>query len=196
MAPVRRRMFTFASVVSLLLCVATVVLWVRSYFASDSLIVTHHSSPYIGLTWRHHRIVRAYRLMQTTIEAGRGCIGIDTSMEEFQELAPAPLLKTEWGLSQSVSVWPTGNSLTERLGFAFIRDTAGAHHVIFPLWPLVLMLLILPMVREGQSIRRRHRQASRRCVTCGYNLTGNTSGVCPECGTAVQPQEAKINFSS
>jgi hypothetical protein len=23
------------------------------------------------------------------------------------------------------------------------------------------------------------------CVACGYNLTGNASGVCPECGTAV-----------
>ena len=22
-----------------------------------------------------------------------------------------------------------------------------------------------------------------RCVSCGYNLTGNVSGVCPECGT-------------
>lgn len=25
-----------------------------------------------------------------------------------------------------------------------------------------------------------------RCQKCGYNLRGNTSGVCPECGTAVQ----------
>jgi hypothetical protein len=23
------------------------------------------------------------------------------------------------------------------------------------------------------------------CTACGYNLTGNTSGVCPECGTAI-----------
>lgn len=23
------------------------------------------------------------------------------------------------------------------------------------------------------------------CTACGYNLTGNTSGVCPECGTPV-----------
>ena len=24
-----------------------------------------------------------------------------------------------------------------------------------------------------------------RCKQCGYNLTGNVSGVCPECGTEV-----------
>jgi hypothetical protein len=29
----------------------------------------------------------------------------------------------------------------------------------------------------------------RYCDTCGYDLTGNVSGVCPECGTAVQGVE-------
>ncbi len=27
------------------------------------------------------------------------------------------------------------------------------------------------------------------CDGCGYNLTGNTSGVCPECGTAIKLEE-------
>ncbi len=25
------------------------------------------------------------------------------------------------------------------------------------------------------------------CTSCGYNLTGNLSGVCPECGTPIPP---------
>lgn len=25
------------------------------------------------------------------------------------------------------------------------------------------------------------------CIACGYNLTGNVGGVCPECGTAIRP---------
>lgn len=28
------------------------------------------------------------------------------------------------------------------------------------------------------------------CQTCGYNLRGNTSGVCPECGAAVDRSES------
>ncbi|MCB9850952.1 MAG: hypothetical protein H6817_09650 [Phycisphaerales bacterium] len=28
----------------------------------------------------------------------------------------------------------------------------------------------------------RKRRISGRCTQCGYDLTGNTSGVCPECG--------------
>jgi hypothetical protein len=35
-------------------------------------------------------------------------------------------------------------------------------------------------------IRRVYGSASRGCCpTCGYNLTGNLSGMCPECGTPV-----------
>jgi len=29
------------------------------------------------------------------------------------------------------------------------------------------------------------RFGCRICVPCGYDLTGNTSGICPECGAAV-----------
>ena len=25
------------------------------------------------------------------------------------------------------------------------------------------------------------------CTNCDYNLTGNTSGICPECGTPISP---------
>jgi hypothetical protein len=28
-----------------------------------------------------------------------------------------------------------------------------------------------------------------RCASCGYDLTGNVSGRCPECGEAIQPRE-------
>ena len=31
------------------------------------------------------------------------------------------------------------------------------------------------------------RAAQGRCLACGYLLIGNVSGVCPECGVAVQP---------
>ena len=36
----------------------------------------------------------------------------------------------------------------------------------------------------GTSQRRRHQWAEEgRCLNCGYDLTANQSGVCPECGT-------------
>lgn len=38
--------------------------------------------------------------------------------------------------------------------------------------------------------RRKRRELSRMkgcCVGCGYNLTGNASGICPECGLRITP---------
>ncbi len=32
---------------------------------------------------------------------------------------------------------------------------------------------------------------NRRCGNCGYDLTGNVSGTCPECGCAAKPAEGK-----
>ena len=50
--------------------------------------------------------------------------------------------------------------------------------------PLVSLVGVLALVRA-----RRLRLALRRaglCVQCGYDLRGNVSGVCPECGMPVR----------
>lgn len=36
---------------------------------------------------------------------------------------------------------------------------------------------------------RRFRRRPGHCLKCDYDLTGNESGVCPECGTAIASQE-------
>lgn len=40
-------------------------------------------------------------------------------------------------------------------------------------------------VRQFHRNLRRIRLAQGICHMCGYNLTGNVSGVCPECGEPV-----------
>jgi hypothetical protein len=49
--------------------------------------------------------------------------------------------------------------------------------VIVPLW-CVLVVLAVPTVMLWRSDRRR----PGHCQECGYDLTGNVSGACPECG--------------
>jgi len=60
-----------------------------------------------------------------------------------------------------------------------------------PLWPLALpalpalWVLSRDIVTACRTARRRRRGL---CLHCGYNLTGNVSGRCPECGTPCAPQ--------
>jgi hypothetical protein len=57
--------------------------------------------------------------------------------------------------------------------------------VVVPQLAIVGALAILPL---AMVVKRRRMHALRRigcCGQCGYNLTGNVSGVCPECGTAI-----------
>jgi hypothetical protein len=56
----------------------------------------------------------------------------------------------------------------------------GATALSFPLW--------IPLFAVGALllyIRLRTRPSPAEYCPCGYNLTGNVSGRCPECGTAV-----------
>jgi uncharacterized paraquat-inducible protein A len=51
------------------------------------------------------------------------------------------------------------------------------------LWSLVNALFLRQALHEE---KREARRRSGFCVTCGYDLTGNTTGRCPECGAPIQ----------
>ena len=57
--------------------------------------------------------------------------------------------------------------------------------VSMPLWMVTGGLLVQPALAYIRGpIRRRLRLRRSQCLSCGYSLTGNSSGTCPECGTA------------
>jgi hypothetical protein len=57
-----------------------------------------------------------------------------------------------------------------------------------PLWvvcpPLAALVLLM-------ACRRRRYSADSPCYECGYDLTGNTSGRCPECGASVEKSRGR-----
>lgn len=60
--------------------------------------------------------------------------------------------------------------------------------VEFPLWPVFLLFMLYPGVSLLLPMMRRTWRRNRNlCVTCGYNMTGNTSGICPECAHPAPP---------
>lgn len=66
---------------------------------------------------------------------------------------------------------------TTNLRFAYSR--AQSHHrLAVPLWaPAAVFVLAFGLLH-----RLDRRPKPGHCGSCGYNLTGNLSGVCPECG--------------
>ncbi len=63
--------------------------------------------------------------------------------------------------------------------------------VTLPIWLPVAVFGAYPTLRLIKSLvrRRRRRRNPNNCTNCGYNLTGNVSGVCPECGINIHSAE-------
>ena len=83
--------------------------------------------------------------------------------------------------------WTLGGG---RIGAAQPTIPVRSWTLVLPSRLLLAVLSPLPAVWIGTMIRRfrlyRRRRLNDRthCHTCGYDLTGNVSGVCPECGQA------------
>ena len=60
--------------------------------------------------------------------------------------------------------------------------------VFVPLWSLFLLAAIPTALLIW---RDRRRIPPGHCQKCGYNLTGNVSGICPECGAKIAAWEMK-----
>ena len=110
---------------------------------------------------------------------------------------PTPLVGVgaKWevdGLGFSVS-YVSRVVTTTTSGFPnYIRSPlpTSEHHgarslsLTIPLWMPLLLFAACPTIAFIRGPVRRWRRRKRgECVACGYNLTGNVSGVCPECGT-------------
>ncbi len=93
-----------------------------------------------------------------------------------------------------VAMFAVGETIA-RIGFRNLYwsryHAAGfqCDHLVLPLWLMVIGFCLYPAAIVLRFlIRPRWRRLRHRCIHCSYNLTGNTSGVCPECGTPTVPR--------
>ncbi len=171
-----RRILAAFSIVSLLLCFATTALWVRSYWVSDYLL------------WRSHGWASRY------IAAHRGSLDMMRAQsvpDEFQ-LGHVPIARAH------SPHWSAVSPQFSALGFACYADPDIHHGVIdhlgqrpiplteaiVPIWPFVLLMMVLPGVWLRRICSHRRRVRLGLCLTCGYDLRA-TPERCPECGTVV-----------
>jgi hypothetical protein len=79
------------------------------------------------------------------------------------------------------------------LGFRTIHNVEYGTGWIIPCWFLCAVTSLLPILWVIWLVQHRRtgqKDVNANCRSCGYSLTGNTSGTCPECGTAV-PQRSR-----
>ncbi len=85
-------------------------------------------------------------------------------------------------------------------GFYFKKTAVGmgdrirlATGVGGPVWAASGLLAAYPaLALYCGPVQRRRRRRAGACTCCGYSLTGNTSGICPECGSGTATQHEPI----
>ena len=119
----------------------------------------------------------------------RFTLGADHAMFRLWSTPADPATPYQDGATPGNAAAPDSEKLFERSGLSLRRGGAPFHSWVFafPLWELAALAALLPLLWTRSHLRelRRRRQRLGLCRSCGYNLTGNTSGLCPECGTPV-----------
>jgi hypothetical protein len=182
----RRKLFNVAAAVSLLLCLATVALWVRSHWRSDSL---HYSSA----------LDANLAQTQDAFVSEHGSLAYVRARDEHRSPPPRLTFVPGWSfLSDPADVYDDPRIGMRRggreyLGFGYSARGSTSPRTgpwqrrhsyqkgIVPHWAMALVLAVMP----GRWLLLRWRRrglAPGACAACGYDLRA-TRDRCPECGT-------------
>lgn len=185
-----RFLLALASNVCLVACAVLILLWGRSYFVTEKFWVTRRLPAMLPGEFGDSSTltisqgsVRWLRLRADDVTSPRFSIGWQ---HESLGIDSEPIWPSWWTLPTRTVV---GFHASKQASPAVAFRAVPAHVivVVLPLWSLVLLTAILPFARAARRWRT-SRELDRRvddnfCIACGYDLTGNVSDVCPECGS-------------
>src|SRR4051812_10094305 len=194
-ATMRQRLLTLISVLSLLLLILTAALWVCNYLRYYILVwgktdpVSEFSPIDLGGgKWIIRAPVQDVRYIAT--DRGRIIIG--------RSRVAHPLHGHDWWNAQGLEhhTETTSGQWVPRqksiLSFGSHADGSPAAGLLGsanagPLWSLAALPAVVQLWWMRRWLRRRRlRRHPELCPACGYDLTGNVSGRCPECGRPTQ----------
>jgi hypothetical protein len=178
---VRRVLFTIIAGLSLVLLMATVAVWGRSYFYRD--IVSYVTKDGNG------QIIQSIRGRMDFMSDLDGKSTGSVSHQEDRLSTDAIWnggmsgypVKVEWHLGH---VW---QKYSRYHGFGWPGNGANTgfttNHrlVVIPYWSPAVLFAILPTIWIWRSIKYGHRKSIGHCPKCNYDLRATPSR-CPECG--------------
>ncbi len=168
------------SILSGVLCLVSVLLWIPSYSTGDRLEVEyvredHKVAPLLSVFTFHGG------LFLTDERANPGRWTYDSvrfsSRKIYGPRSPLFLVHFQWRMPSTVIV-------EEADDYLCFTTTA-------PLWLFALVFMIGSAPWPLVALSRLRRRRAARCTQCGYDLTGNVSGSCPECGEALDSARRK-----
>ena len=195
----KRRLLNVLAGLSMLLCLATAVMWVRSYWVVDAWMWQNSSieGDCVTLhTFGFTPLAGVFLFYYSRAES--------TSSHEVEGIRTSPPDRFALFHSQSFRVGPLGFQLTGfyyRSGFSsgltlHGNDPAWAplnKELSVPAWALLFCWALTPMASFrgfAKRLRARKRLASGRCAACGYDLRAHQPGDrCPECATPVPAKQ-------
>src|SRR2546421_150788 len=191
----RHRLLNLLTVLSLLLCVAVVALWVRSWRSvtatgEEDTPIAIYTSDRIELVRAHKYFVlsRRGRIHVGRITQWKGPYGEPVTFES-PPTPYAPHLSISVNTDDEPGAADADDPLfghyqpfttqqpTKRWGTRDERGTA----LFFPHAFFVVCLGFLPLSRLVRAVRRRLNASRGLCPQCGYDLRA-TPDKCPECG--------------
>ncbi|MDB5298758.1 MAG: hypothetical protein JWO87_421 [Phycisphaerales bacterium] len=174
-----RRLFAFASMLSLLLFMATAVLWVRSYSIQDQFVWQRPDARRALRSAPGHAVVNLD--LANWSGGGKDSYGI-----KYQSGPPTPaaddllrMYTLSIGPSDTILHWQWGGITWWRWQAPYGSSIAI---LIVPLRAVAAITAVLPLGwLTGRYRARRRRQRVGLCPSCGYDLRA-TPNRCPECG--------------
>ena len=171
-----RLLLNFLTVLSLLLCAS--VVWL-TWCPRGRGAHTFHRTP--GGTYYAVSLYRgavAFERSTRTVSVGPGLEGRPPAAWGHSSGFPAAVPPPQTGWNRlGFRHWPNGMRIVNEN-----YEVIGHQTWVVPRW-LVILPLTFPALAWGITrLRRRSKRRPGLCRSCGYDLTGNLSGVCPECG--------------
>jgi hypothetical protein len=192
----KRRLFNLLAAVSLVLCVATAVLWVRSHLVCDHLVFLPQAGGTLVsrslrgelIGQRHHAPLNPQQAAMVRTYFSRPAAGLVWAARHT--LPGEPGVRFDWEFMGFAAFSTAGGTPVPNAPSHAVQSPSGQlvmaqwsaqTEVSIPHWSLGVLFAVLPSVALCRLRMRRRRRASGRCESCGYDLRA-TPDRCPECG--------------